>query len=347
VNLASALASLLERWRAHRAPELADAIDRVSAIASLGRDPIADQKTWLVVEKKADPADLDRLLAFLVASPCKDARVRLAKLAARPADPRFAAALARLFDTQPFTSDPNRPFWTPIPRLLVELGDVRAVALLRPVLARLRPTVNFRRWLIEKIGEVIAKLSAVERPSLPKAEQAQLAALVAEIERAPKATARAAGKQSEDALLAAIWAAPDDDAPREVYADWLTQRGDPRGVFISLQLARARGTIDAAGKKREKELLTKHRKDWHAPLTSALAFAHSHFERGFVCSAIIDLPKTVAAEGLERHPAWSTIREFRIVDGDDRDRELIAHLQKQGAVRKEFNATGAFLRGIK
>lgn len=39
----------------------------------------------------------------------------------------------------------------------------------------------------------------------------------------------------EDAMLAAIDAAPDDDGPRSIYADWLQERGDPRGEFIALQ----------------------------------------------------------------------------------------------------------------
>jgi len=37
---------------------------------------------------------------------------------------------------------------------------------------------------------------------------------------------------SEHALLAAIAAAPDDDEPRLVFADWLQQRGDPWGELI-------------------------------------------------------------------------------------------------------------------
>jgi len=39
----------------------------------------------------------------------------------------------------------------------------------------------------------------------------------------------------EAALLAAIVAAPEDDAPRLVYADWLMQRGDPWGELIVAQ----------------------------------------------------------------------------------------------------------------
>jgi uncharacterized protein (TIGR02996 family) len=39
----------------------------------------------------------------------------------------------------------------------------------------------------------------------------------------------------ESAFLAAIQAAPQDDAVRLVYADWLEERDDPRGEFIRLQ----------------------------------------------------------------------------------------------------------------
>src|SRR5689334_5073625 len=43
-----------------------------------------------------------------------------------------------------------------------------------------------------------------------------------------------------DALLAAICEAPQDDAPRLVYADWLEEYGDPnRADFIRGQIALA------------------------------------------------------------------------------------------------------------
>ncbi len=39
----------------------------------------------------------------------------------------------------------------------------------------------------------------------------------------------------EDAFLQAMTEAPDDDGPRLVYADWLEERGDPRGEFLRLE----------------------------------------------------------------------------------------------------------------
>jgi uncharacterized protein (TIGR02996 family) len=41
---------------------------------------------------------------------------------------------------------------------------------------------------------------------------------------------------AEDAFLRAISAAPDDADPVLVYADWLDERGDPRGEFVPVQV---------------------------------------------------------------------------------------------------------------
>ncbi len=49
---------------------------------------------------------------------------------------------------------------------------------------------------------------------------------------------------SERALLDAIVAAPEDDAPRSIYADLLSSRGDPRGELIALSLAGGEPRVD-------------------------------------------------------------------------------------------------------
>jgi uncharacterized protein (TIGR02996 family) len=36
----------------------------------------------------------------------------------------------------------------------------------------------------------------------------------------------------EDPFILAILAAPEDDAPRLIYSDWLEERGDPRGEYL-------------------------------------------------------------------------------------------------------------------
>jgi uncharacterized protein (TIGR02996 family) len=63
-------------------------------------------------------------------------------------------------------------------------------------------------------------------------------------------------------LLAAIRAAPDDDNPRLVYADWLTQQDDPRGEFIAVQCALASGEDERRLKWRDEELRRVHASRW-------------------------------------------------------------------------------------
>jgi len=84
---------------------------------------------------------------------------------------------------------------------------------------------------------------------------------------APKATPEDGARLK---LLAAVLAAPEDDAPRLVYADWLQERSDPRGELISIQCLLAAGpefpTQRRSLRQREKELLDEHGKTWAAPI---------------------------------------------------------------------------------
>jgi uncharacterized protein (TIGR02996 family) len=85
---------------------------------------------------------------------------------------------------------------------------------------------------------------------------------------------------TDDDFVAAIRADPEDDAERLVYADWLLQRGDPRGELIHVQCALAAGRTDIALRDRERELLDQHAAAWLGPW-------HEHarrwvFRRGFL-----------------------------------------------------------------
>jgi uncharacterized protein (TIGR02996 family) len=94
----------------------------------------------------------------------------------------------------------------------------------------------------------------------------------------------------DEAFRNAVLAAPDDDAPRLVYADWLEERGDPRGEFIRLDLELARrGADDPAPRDltdRRRQLLAAHAADWLAklPAFSGVQYieaAGAGFDRGF------------------------------------------------------------------
>jgi uncharacterized protein (TIGR02996 family) len=76
--------------------------------------------------------------------------------------------------------------------------------------------------------------------------------------------------------------APDDEALRLVFADWLEDRGDPRGEFLRVQVELARWVPDLARRtalrQRERELLAGHGREWIGPLADyCLSW---HFEGG-------------------------------------------------------------------
>jgi uncharacterized protein (TIGR02996 family) len=102
----------------------------------------------------------------------------------------------------------------------------------------------------------------------------------------------------EEAFLQAIGEQPEDDLPRLVYADWLTDRGDPRGEFIHTQCLLARLAEDDPRRPeleaRERDLLARHQEEWLGqvwPLVSRWTF-----RRGFL--DVLAVPaRTVIEQG--------------------------------------------------
>src|SRR5262249_55664530 len=83
-------------------------------------------------------------------------------------------------------------------------------------------------------------------------------------------------------LLDAVYANPDDDGARRVYADWLLAQGDPRGEFIVTQLSLKRSP---ANLKREQAVLKQHATQWLGPLEPVVERKTMRFERGFLAAA--------------------------------------------------------------
>ena len=88
-----------------------------------------------------------------------------------------------------------------------------------------------------------------------------------------------------DDLYRAILEAPDDDAPRLVYADWLDEHGEPaRAEFIRAQVAAAAVPEETARWReptdRADRLLRDHRVSWLGPVLERCQKAE--YRRGFV-----------------------------------------------------------------
>jgi uncharacterized protein (TIGR02996 family) len=103
-----------------------------------------------------------------------------------------------------------------------------------------------------------------------------------------------------EALLALVIAAPDDDGPRLVYADALLEANDPRGRFITGQIALAGKLSKNARrvlKKESEALLDAHREAWCSPAQRArIAPEVCTFRRGFIDEVTADAA-AFAAQG--------------------------------------------------
>ena len=101
----------------------------------------------------------------------------------------------------------------------------------------------------------------------------------------------------EHSLYDAVFAAPDDDGPREALAAFLAARGDLRGELITLQLAAARaGKASRVEAARVKALLAEHEDEWLEPLRGTIVKRTIRWERGFPVAGRLALQKTIAAQ---------------------------------------------------
>ncbi|MDW8244817.1 MAG: TIGR02996 domain-containing protein [Thermogemmata sp.] len=177
-----------------------------------------------------------------------------------------------------------------------------------------------------------------------------------------------------------IRAYPDDDLPRLVYADWLDERGDPRGEFIRLQIARARlekliGSSVGGGclpeglrrlhpayyqayvrlRQRENLLLVRHRAEWLTPFRGLIS--GEEFRRGFVES--VKIAARTFLEHAARLFALTPLRHVQILDLDawadalavcpflDRLEALTIHAQHSGPALAIALARSPYLSGLR
>jgi uncharacterized protein (TIGR02996 family) len=294
---------------------VADLIDRVSAIVTEARGPIrarsvkARTEAWLAIAAKKDVADIGRLLATTWPGTWKNAMPVLEALTAFPSDPRIAFALVQLVEKAPYDTWTSENFYQPLLAYVEEAMDVRTLPMLEADLER-EKTTYWRQGTRHIVASTAAQIERAFDASGPKLSSED-EAIVAELESifASDRTREQTDTKREADFLEAIYAAPDDDTPRAVFADWLTERGDPRGELIALQLA---GASTEKTRKREASLLKKHGKAWVGDLETGLSKHGRVFERGFLARAVLDTdghPKTPPK--VFSDVAWATVWSVR------------------------------------
>ncbi len=303
----SALAALLEAWRATREPRIAGAISRVRLTAERpgGKTLAKKQEAWLTLEAKGQAKDVPSLVASLTEVRCAEAHARLKKLEAREDDPRVAEGLVELLRAPAYQGASSIEFWKDVCDLLVRVADSRQLKPLRSLHADLRYSGGGTAGralgvLLQSVLKGVERRSKELARSLPKSAEADLAAVEAALAQGSPGSGA-----SGDALYDAILANPGDDGARLVYADWLQERGDPRGEFIALQM-------QGASPKRQRELLRLHQKEWLGPLAPAVMKDGLRFERGFLDACRLMVTAIPLAEKLVGARELGTVRDLDV-----------------------------------
>jgi uncharacterized protein (TIGR02996 family) len=129
---------------------------------------------------------------------------------------------------------------------------------------------------------------------------------------------------SHDGFLRAIAAAPEDDATRLIYADWLDEHGEPeRAEFIRLQCEDARrGTFDEARnalRRRIQDLFAAHGLRWLAAdwpeADPSQTIGGLAFDRGFFCRVSMadrGLGPVALAEIARTRPQLALVRWWNL-----------------------------------
>jgi uncharacterized protein (TIGR02996 family) len=151
-----------------------------------------------------------------------------------------------------------------------------------------------------------------------------------------------------EALEAALFEAPDDRATHAAYADFLTEQGDPRGEFISVQFALEDETRSPqereALRRREANLMGEYGRAWLGELAPYLLEPHSEshpwcndflLARGWLDSLYLLELNPALAQALGQCPVAPLLRALaiRYTDYDRPGYEELARSGVLGNVR--------------
>jgi uncharacterized protein (TIGR02996 family) len=279
-DLEWALQLVIAAWREVPLAELAELAERLSVCFAPAPDVGFCEKTdaatvdkWIAIEEPTE-SDIAELLHFFpigTGKNIKEIKRQAHAMLRWPRDPRVAAKVIALF----------RSHWQ-YKKLLATLDEV----LLRHPDPR------------QSVPKAAVRASAQTRATPPEASP-RLQALIKQLDAAvPRGHEHVA---DDNALLATVYANPGSDDARAVYADLLSERGDPRGEFIGLQLLE---TPSASQRARATQLARAHRQQWSSALGAGL-FKNVRFARGFPAHAELDAhPRNLRRAIL---PSWSTL----------------------------------------
>lgn len=313
----------LETWSRHRAPELSDFVVRLSdwAERELEAPSFATRSEAARTLEATTSVGLAKCLQALrtVVRTRGSTELALLLVDGRPADPRVGHFLLETLLRDEVLDLQAEAFWRHLARGLEKHGDASMAARIDGRATTPYGGLSVYRhdrfasrlgWLASKLrelpgrsktAEVVLREVELSPQTTPKRALASVeAALAQAYPTLPLRSVSAARTEAE--LVEAVYAAPLDDAPRQVLADVLLERGDAWGELIALQLALARGEARRGAIGRERELVAQLEKRLLGPIAGSVL--RPVFRRGFLAEAQLR-PKSPKA-ALEARE-WSTV----------------------------------------
>lgn len=272
------LNDLLNTWRATRASDVADEIERrnepeLEVLKTLWRARTTEQGE----QAFAAVAQLD--------------------------DPRLTVVLVKCLHAARWPGYGARSLWTEVLAKLVSLRDARAVQALRdaaqspPPFAGIANTKDLQ-VLFQQTADALERACQGKVPTKPS-------------EFFVRSSKGAAAQSSVDL----VWSKPEDDAVKHVVADALMEKGEPWGEFIALGLKLAGKPKDkAALQKRADTLLNKHAQVFGGPISFIATRDHWLFEKGFLVELWADRSQVPRRRWDDAAGAkhWATVRTLRL-----------------------------------
>jgi uncharacterized protein (TIGR02996 family) len=325
----AAYSTLLEAFRLRRAPEIAEIVER--AAVAFAKGPDLEGKTqkalvenWLERARAREPYEARWLLGQLeglirahkgsLVSACLD---ELGGLKDDPSMTSLACSFAAI-DGGTVNFGSWGKVLSRLFKLVVASGDLRALPALEALAAdaqrdlKAQPfvrTPSTNQELIERIPKALAALRASATPHAPldEATRATLGELARVLDAPPPEVDRGArsAPSDDERLFAAVLADLDDDAARQVWADALLARADPRGELIALQLARS-----PKHEARIKKLVQKHWRGWVGALAPAIVASSVEIDRGLLVACTTDVRRKGAATAVFGRPGWAGVRRI-------------------------------------
>ncbi len=296
---ADALEAVCAAWatcRNARLSALARAFGRLAPEEGVAGESVeVRERAWHALADVGDRRTLPALLATPWSKKPAAALRRLAALERLGPDPRTVHALLELDTGTRFSNAAGFRFWRGAYELLLRWGSPEAAERVQRWPTAAGHTSAWEAARFRGIFEPLLREWVTRWPVEPPLSPEALP-LVEQLE------ARVAPNDERvKGLLERVRAAPADDTPRLVLADALSESGDPRGEFITLQFAHERGELTLGQRERMRRLLEAFGPAWLEGLAGQVDPV-AVFRRGLLSEVRLATREPDAAL-----PGWATV----------------------------------------